>query len=146
MPARSTIKNTGPPRTTTEPAWPIATRPTRRPRPTRPPRTRPSRPPRTRLTRQPRPSRSPRPTPSRSKLFFSNIDGAICFFLMGVQVKFFTVNQNVGKSLKCSQLSLNFPWLAVFKILQFKVNYFLLTSVLPLCQYYDRRLTFQKLP
>ena len=70
--------------------------------------------------------------------------GNIKFFRKrGIQVKFFTDDQNVGKSLKCI-LTKNFLRLAVFKILQFKVNDFPLTSVLPFCQYCDRKLSFEK--
>ena len=65
---------------------------------------------------------------------------------MGIQVKFFTVDQNVGKDLSTFSPNLNFLRLPVFKILQFKlINNFLLTSVLAFCQYFDRRSTFKKL-
>ena len=40
---------------------------------------------------------------------------------------------------------LKFLRLSVFKILQFKLSRFFLSSVLPFCRYCDRRLTFGKL-
>ena len=48
-----------------------------------------------------------------------------------VKVKFSTADQNVGKSLKCFLNKFELLHLAIFKILQFKVNIFPLTSVLP---------------
>ena len=51
----------------------------------------------------------------------------------------------LGKPLNAFSPNLNFLRLVVFKILQCKVNNFSLASVLPVCDYCDRRLTFGKL-
>ena len=59
-------------------------------------------------------------------------------------VKLFILDQNVRKSLNLILTTLNFLRLPVFKIMQFKISRFPLTSVLPVFQYCDR-LILQKL-
>ena len=51
----------------------------------------------------------------------------------------------LGKAQNAFSSILNFLRLAVFKILQFKVNHISRTSVLPFYRYYDKRLTCGKL-
>ena len=60
----------------------------------------------------------------------------------GIQVKFFTLDQNVGKSLKrtLTKFELSTPFR--FKILHFKISRFPVISVMPFCQYCDKQLTF----
>ena len=62
--------------------------------------------------------------------------------LISIPLKFFSVHQNIGMSLKCILTKFELSNLAVFKILQFKNNNFSQTLVLPFCQYCDKRLTF----
>ena len=59
-------------------------------------------------------------------------------------MKLFTSDKNAKISLKCILTKLKFLRQAVLKILQFKINTFTLTSVLPFCHYCDRRSTFEK--
>ena len=58
---------------------------------------------------------------------------------------FLLLTKMLEKALNVFSPNLNLLRLAVFKILYFKVNYFPLTSVVPFCQYCDRRLTFEML-
>ena len=60
---------------------------------------------------------------------------------IGIQVKFFTVDQNVGKNLHSHQTRT----LYVFKILQFKINNFSLFPMMPFCQYCCSKFAFGKL-
>ena len=65
--------------------------------------------------------------------------------LRGIQIKFFVVDQNSEKSLKCILTKFKLSVSYRFQGLQFKINNFSLTSVLPFLQYCDRTLTFGKL-
>ena len=55
------------------------------------------------------------------------------------QSNFLVLTKMLVKTQNVFSPNLNFLRHAVFKILQFKVNNFPLTSVLPFCQYYDGR-------
>ena len=70
---------------------------------------------------------------------------SFCGKLHGIQVQFFTLDQNVGISLTRNLKKFFFSRLSVFKKLQFKVNDFSSTSMLPFFQYCGRRLSFEKL-
>ena len=55
----------------------------------------------------------------------SKQDDTVCiFFLKSNQVKFFTVDLEVGKAQDAFQSNLNFLYLRICKILQFKINDF----------------------
>ena len=67
----------------------------------------------------------------------------LCSFM--IWIKFFTIGENLGISLKCVVTKFDFLRLVVFNLLQFQVNNSSFTLELPFCQYCDKRLTSGKL-
>ena len=70
---------------------------------------------------------------------------ALCLLRFKGEFKssFSLLTKTLKKTENAFSPNLNFLHFAVFKILQFKVNNFPLTLMLPLCQYCDERLTFE---
>ena len=91
--------------------------------------------------------------PFLSEVFVQHYCASRClmFFIIKKEVKkafkskFSLLTKMLGKAKNALSPNLNFLRVAVFKILQFKVKNFPLTSVLPFFHCCDRRLTFGKL-